>query len=885
MTRTYLVLSFAIGVLAAANGVQAQSFSVTAGEHADFTRLVVQGPITADWSLDDTGRQRRLHLGSADIRTDLTRTFDRIPRTRLTDLRRVADGLSFELACDCAIRAWLDRPGLLIVDISDPLPAPNDAAVAPIAATVIPSVDILATARLAGAALARALPTSAGAPEASAPVPLSTEDIGRPIARALAQGLLDPATIYAQPRGSLMPASPATEELPENMRIASVLDRADPAARIEIGPEGSLCTGAAELDFLNEPRTEPFGAAFGRLARDLYGEFDQPDPRHRLALVQLYLASGFGAEARALLETSPDPIPGRDLMIGMADVLEGRSSNSRMRLAQVADCGGPAAVVASLAGETTTANPRGSDATALTFTRLPAPLRAILGPDLAERLAAAGDIDAARIIVDSVRRSPWTQPDRLEILDARLDQARGRPAAGTARLDHAAPDGLAALQARLDLALETHQVPAMQLLADAEMLAGLDRQSTPGSDLMSSAIRLHALGGTYEQGFAALDRLAGWIADTSENRALLSDLADTLWSSVAGSADDLALTRMILARDDWRGDGLAAPTRRDLATRLLELGLPGPVAAMLRDEAHDPRAARLLARAALAMGHPDQALSLASLDPHPESRLLRAEALTLLDDPQAAAAELAALDDAPTLARALILARDWRALEQLPAGTWPAEMALTGIGALLGRPPGHAQAQAGSPLAAQPVFAPARGQSPPDPASDAVRRVVPEARIAGAPAAPTRAASPRIDTPTPVAAAASAGAPGALDFATDPGPADLGRLEVAPDAVEAAARIAARPAGAAVPIAAEPAQVLPSAPAASGATARSGALTGGPEAAGSPRPGTTRSAPAANDPGALAFDRLGMIGRSTTLLAESARLRETLLPLLPAPTE
>lgn len=864
MTRVILILSALFIQLAASAGAQAQSFTVTAGEHADFTRIVVQGPIADDWSIGTTGRQRELALGTALARIDLSGVFDRIPRSRLAALRAIANGLSIELACDCDIQTWLDRPGLLILDIRSPLSPVTTSAERLSPPPVAPPPDSLELARRAGTALARAVLQPDDVATSTTPA-LAAADVGLPIARALVQGILDPATDYVQPRGSLIPDGQPHEGLPENLRIATVLDRAGPPS-VDASALPPACSTASELNFLLEEQPESFGTAFGQLARDLYGEFDQPNSARRLALVQLYLASGFGAEARALIENSPDPILGRDLLIGMSDVLEGRSSNSRMRLAQVADCGGPVAIVALLAGEPTSLSVPDPFATALTFTQLPAPLRTILGPELAERFAAIGHVDAARIIVSALRRSPWTAPDRISVLDARLDQARGRSDIGLARLNDEAPDGLLALQTRLDLALETQVSPPPQILTDAEIIAGLDRQSLAGVDLMAAAIRLHALGATPEQGFAPLDRLATWIAETSENRGLLAELTDTLWSAVAGSADDVALARLILDRSDWRGTLLATSTRQNLGSRLLGLGLPGPVAPLLSGVERSPLTDRLLARAALAMGDPSQALAIVGEDSHPESRLLRAEALTLLGAPQDAAVELAALDAAPTLARTLILARDWRRLEQLPAGTWPDDAEMGGIEALLGRPPGHAQALSQVPTDVTRIAQPTEDQLA---AAETPGAELGEDSVAG-PAQPLTRTNPTPSGSVSEESPARVATPTVQSPPLVPGATEA---PVSPAATTALAPLAVAPAG---PTNQDrDASAVPEAPVVEQETG-SGTDTTGPQA-------PARSTPE-GDRGALAFDRLGLIGRSSTLLAESARLREALLPLLPAGT-
>lgn len=594
MRMLLLALLLCLGILPGRASGQAQAFYATAGEHPGFTRLVLHTPTAVQWALDKTAREARLTVSTPDARIDLSRVFDRIPRTRLAEVATEGPVMTMRFNCDCTLTSWQERAGLIVIDIGDPTPPPVEPPtpqIAPSASLATP--DPIAVAREAGRQVARRQVEQEAAAARPAPATLIppadieslTQALGRPVAAALAQGLLDPSTVHVSPPSTLLgdarpPSTSASADGIANITISTVLDRPDPDQPPRRAPD-IACREANAMTFLEGPDDEPFGSAFGRILRDLYGEFDQPNPDAMLALLHLYLRSGFGAEARALIENSSTPITGRELLLGVSDIFEDRQSNSRMHLAQSLHCGGSAALFALLSGASASAP--GADEIALTFSGLPEQLRAIVGPALIRRLIEGGEIDAARIVADSFRRSPWSSAEDQRIVDALLDRARGLAREAAFLLEAPQTDSATAMRDRLDLALAAHQPVSNGYRANAQALASAARNAEIGPALMTDLIRLDARDGKFDQGFSKLDRLTRWLSDTGENRRLLGGLRDTLWSAAADRAEDLDFVQLILAREDWRDDSLTLPTRRALATRLRALGLDAAAASLSLD--------------------------------------------------------------------------------------------------------------------------------------------------------------------------------------------------------------------------------------------------------------------------------------------------------------
>lgn len=707
----------------------AQTYRVTAGEHPEFTRIVVHTQPGVPWELLTNGPDRTLTVAPEAAQFDVSRLFARIPRTRLASADTQPGQLLMTLACNCSLNAWEDRPGLIVIDISDTAPDEEPMPSAPAPSQRPPVGLSLEAAQAAGETLAeahaqaQALPAPAIEERPSLSAEAIAESLGLPIARALTQGVLEPAGAHQNtPANALLGSDHGQNNIPENMRIASVVDRPDPSAPPDEVPS-EMCLGAEALDFLLVQRTEPFDAAFGRLTRALYGEFDQPDPQARLALIELYLSSGFGAEARALIANQPDPVAGRDVLLGMSDVLEDRNSNSRLRLAQMIGCSGPSALLAALAGAPHDDIANAATNIAMSFTEMDPALRAIIGRVLAQSLIESRALDAARIVSGSAQRSAWVNRDAFSVIDAQLNQARGHPIEAFARLSFEQASDPVTILAQLALALETGLPLDPEYLASAEALATTERGNEAGPDLMESVILLRARSGAFAAAFENIDNMAAWHPDSTSDLRRVSALRNSVWTSLAEHGDDLALMRNILNRTDWRTPQLDLPTRQALAGRLVDLGLAQPVFALLPDGS-DPGSAELLARAYMVLGQHERVLDLTSQASTDQGRRAHAAALAALgrnEDASRAFENLGDHDDAQTAAT---LAGDWtnvqRLGEQDPTTTGANTAAL---GQVLDRRPGYLD-QPSSPESIDPGTEAAQEAGPssqPSPASPPIQ--------------------------------------------------------------------------------------------------------------------------------------------------------------------
>lgn len=666
------LLVFALLGAAAPAAAQVPTLRVLGGEHGDFTRIVLQGAASFEWSLTPDTRRQLLQITPRPTQIDLSRAFDRIPRSRLAAIEPTEGGLWLMLACDCPLRAFSDRPGVLVVDVLDPPrdsnngrresgnPAPgenpaNDIARASAGADADAQVASTAPAapdigRRAGAALAQRWPAGAtGPPPGTGPgrladlagPGLAEADPAKADTPAAAASLVNRQALRGTLRDALARAVAAgylsgeEELLAEIDLIEAGQEAPEGTAQLRItppSPNDAPATGTAAmswstvpppetstdphcrdldtLDFLARPDPPDFNAGLADLSARLYGEFDRPDQAARAELIRHYLSAGMGAEARLLIDNARHPVAGSALLRGLADILDDRPSNARHKLAGLLGCPGPAGMLAALAGPPPRDLADHADAIALAFGNAPPALRRLFGPVLTERLSEAGAIEAARVVAARLHLTGPAGTIAPALPEALLERARGAPGRAAANLaaQHDGADAGAMLR-RLQFMLEAGDKATPKLIEQAEAMAASARHGQKGIDLMAVAIRHDIARGAHAPGFARLDRLERWIRPHRADRQLLTELSDSLWTDAAASADETRFLALILARGDWRAGERSPGARSVLATRLLDLGFADTAATLVTPPGDDHQR-RLLARAMLARDRADEAVAL-----------------------------------------------------------------------------------------------------------------------------------------------------------------------------------------------------------------------------------------------------------------------------------
>ncbi len=662
MIRALLVL------LAFATPLCAETVRVISGEHSDFTRLVIELPEAADWSVGRTSDGYAFSTKSErQPDFDLSSVWQRIPRSRLATLEAdpATGTLLLGLGCDCHVFPFEYSPGIIVLDIkAGPAPAGSafEAAISePVeqAAADTDAYNWLSAIKPDELQHITRLPLALDTGAISL-APLRDELLEQ-IAKGAADGVVDmelPGKI-PEPRNSTHAVLPWS-----NIRIGEQtgVSITNPGALIADSGTKPGCAPAGLLDL----------AAWGdgHLPHDLladsriglYGEFDTPDEDAVLRSVRQLLYLGFGVEALQTAnllgpEATNKAFP---LYRSMARILDGEG-DVQTPFAKMLECDGPAALWAALAHDRFPPGPTiNRDAILQGYQALPPHLRRHLGPGLAEKFLARDDGDAARMIRDIMERSPDVDPGSIALLDAKSELHEGDAEAAQTHAESAvALDGDDAES--LVALVEAHFRKLEPMTPDtAEALLSLQREtgsSSLGPEVARSLVLALALSGQTEAAFAQ-DGATEVLAD--------------LWQVVnARAPDDDFLMRAVLPARSPTPD-VASDVRQAVANRLLLLGFPdaaltwlGPISAV------DAQQMRLMAATAeLGRGDAREALSLLSGLEGTDAIALRGQALLQLGDLPAARTAFADAGNVDGAVRTELWQGNWDSLDAAASDTW-----------------------------------------------------------------------------------------------------------------------------------------------------------------------------------------------------------------------
>ena len=662
-----------------AASVQAEPARLMSGEHADFTRLVVELPAPSRWVLGRTQIGYAFAApGSALSGYDLTRVWDRIPRTRLLALRTEPenDALFLTLACACHVIAFEYRPGMVVLDIRDG-PAPSNSEFeAPFQLEDPEPAGENATLSLRRNDVEGyswidlppdgASPAFAG-PPMTLPPHVASLDILRDalllqISRGAAAGIVE----MQLPEDPDIHQPVAADSFPwSQIRIGEPpgLAVAIPEADDEGLPPAAACIPDDRLAVPAWGSDAPALAQLAAARSGLFGEFDRIESAAVQAAVRVHIFLGFGAEAAqfaALLE-GPDIAEEVAIYESLARLVDGEADpGSTFR--DMLGCNGRAAFWAALAAEGLPLQGQmDRDAVLRSFQELPPHLQRSLGPPLARKFLDGGHVEAARIIRDGLARASGSTKAEVALLDAKAALDAGDPELARAEAARALEEGQWQPDALIALvkahARDSHPLPpdiAAALLAFSRDAPG-DADKT---QILEAAVVALALSGQIDQGFSL----------AAQHGLSVTDLWDI---TTLRASDDTFLRHAILSA------GGAVPevhpeTALSTAERLLELGFAQSAFAWLGPVVVDSpaRQRRLAARAALETGAAKSALEhLADLS-DPADHELRARAFVQLGQLEEARAAFLAAGLAEEADRVSIWQGDWDTPSERPDGAW-----------------------------------------------------------------------------------------------------------------------------------------------------------------------------------------------------------------------
>jgi len=550
-------------------------------------------PENVSWRLEQQDRKLDLIVENASINFDLSKTFERIPRTRLRAVEEYEFGIRFLLACSCPVRRVEGIAGQVVLDIVSPTTDRKDASWkdkrVPVARPRPRPADTLMAgspiAQSAGSALAKVL-RGAGPPQRQEPLNLLTlpyiqeksaqndtlqaEDEARSVAvaQSLADGL-EKAISGATARNLLS----VNKQFTGTAVMSSVA--LPKAAADHLPPRGTLdptrlldkniCSQAAS-NFIPDWDNMHHETTGEQNWSALYDPLDRLDSEATRSLGASILRMGFGAEARALFLLLPSTDQTASLQ-AISYLMDHEQPPAPDALLQFSGCSEMDTLWAFLAvPEKTIAMDDARNRIVRATQALPNSIRTHLGPVIVRLLLRQNAPETANLVQASVERSEVQDRDSST---------------------RAAPDLLLAVPEQI-IALEAN--PSFDL-SDEDLLMFLENAEARGLEVPSSildfamerqfAYRRSEIGKALAVAVArALARArefnAAFRMAASRDSALTDDkrralVRDLLRSLVENSSDTIFVTTLFDHMPKENGF-LTASLAAQISTRLADLG-------------------------------------------------------------------------------------------------------------------------------------------------------------------------------------------------------------------------------------------------------------------------------------------------------------------------
>lgn len=641
-------LCFAVCIQVLAGNAIANSFRIQTGEHATFTRVALVFDTDVDWTAGTLPGGFGVRIEGSDRTTTLDNVFQLIPRDRIQDIvwRESEQTLFIQSDCECSINPFEDQPGVVVIDVhtgmaperaeyNDPLPRQRRDAVA--AEWNFIPLTILQT-----------LP--------SEPVPFGIFLTERSSNDAnIGQAILNDVLLAAE-AGILAHSSETahteeittirTEDTPLAEQSIEILKHIA-LRRPEDNQESQLANSTQSYcpdptmgtvgSWGSDPlSTSPDITLYSSGAiLDEHGKLNESEV---LSHTKKLLFLGFGAEARAHLDLLPFRDSTSDLLREVSWVLDDKVADQANRLAAATSCSSEWALWA------IAAQPVGFDQTNFKpeslvkyFQNLPIHLLEIIGPKFVRNLRVEVSEETAYPFFSILERSLGSNHPRIVALrlifstksiDAAQDEAQ--MASLISRGKETAPDALLSLLASRN----GHD----ELISDDYILLAEsfihELQDSPiATSLTVEIIKSLARASRFSEAANYLEGIR------LEKSSMAHDAADFFFRELAHLASDSTFLVQTHSLDIFSfAPTLSSASLRPTADRFLDLDFVAEAARIIElIPPEDDQGKLLRARLHLRKNLPSQALEDLDTLSSQEARLLRAEALQMLNRASASA--------------------------------------------------------------------------------------------------------------------------------------------------------------------------------------------------------------------------------------------------------
>lgn len=636
MIRMPILLAF----LAFALPAQAETARVSSGEHTDFSRLVITLEAASEWRFGRTADGYALSFQREGISFDTAAVFARIPKTRIGAVRQdpEASRLHVSAQCECHATAFEFRPGIIVVDVRNGPPEADSPFEKPVADREGGKQSVSGR---------QPIPALAGEDR-------MRDELLRELSLGAARGVVEMALMPGQGE-----ASPGPQAF--GMMIGAetgFAPRQGGGGEAEASDPGCIEDAVLAIESwggVGEPLSQ-----LAEARQLLVGELDKPEARGVILAAQMFIHLGFGAEAQQVIRTLAKDDPGRELLLALGGLVDGRGDPAGTFSGMEA-CDTSAALWAILGRNQLRPSERIASASALrAFAALPVHLRQHLSIPLAQRFLEQGDAEAARRVKNTLIWSVDSTDPAVQFVQAALsDTDKAAAFAEIAAADRARePEALIAL---VEARFEQRAAIEPELVTEIAAVRQSLRTDAARSIAMARALALaQALAGDFDAAF-------------KEAEAYPQTLPD-IWAVLAEAGPDTALLAHGVLGPAARRPDVTEEISVQLADRLAGLGLAEEASRWLKHAlpGDPPETPLRLKLAELALRNNDLPTAIRTLSglAGPDVSALRAKVAMSAGRYAEAATLYASLDQPKEELHPLRLARQWESVSEKDEGIW-----------------------------------------------------------------------------------------------------------------------------------------------------------------------------------------------------------------------
>lgn len=573
--RFWWIISLMFAVPAHAEVARVQS-----GEHADFSRLVIELPEERAWTLGRTTDGYELALEGERLGFDVSGVFDLIPKDRLTGIFAdpVSGNLRLTIGCACYALPFSLNERTIVIDLRKGA-APegssfetglNGAALPPLLGETQPEIRPRPR-QISPAAMPKYDWLMAALPDLPPPTPFAVEpaaDVAESLRETLVEQLAEGAArnmvdLAIPDVPTTLPGGPAlSADLPIRINgevgLRLGVDRTQEAA---LQPNGAACFSDDDLDLPSWGETDPALPPYTGLSNGMVGEFDRPHQEAVIAAAKRLVFLGFGVETRALLQAFEVEGPESDMLKAMSYIVDGDQPPDRHAFFGMADCDTTAVLWAYLAEGPKPASGLSTVGLLRAFSALPVHLRVSLGPQIVSHLLEQDNMDVAEQIRELMDRGTISDVRSVALVTSDLLLAQGENEMAVQQAEEVLADP-GTFEADALIALVQAQVAAGQIVAPevVESLAVLIEEHE--GDLQHDA-----LVDAYGLALAGSGQFATARAFAQNGR----QLDPVFWKVLASEGTDDDLLLQALQPDNRTAEPEVA---KQIAERLVALGFP-----------------------------------------------------------------------------------------------------------------------------------------------------------------------------------------------------------------------------------------------------------------------------------------------------------------------